>query len=123
MKKNLLQQQIETLSENISTKNTVIICSNDGDLIVQTDHGIEVDLNRVAVQAATVFGVSSRMGSSLNLGVSSELTIAGKFGRIFIFRLNDNFFLGVVSPRECNIAMLNIVALRAVKAIQDEDLL
>lgn len=123
MKTELLQQTIEKLSDSIPVKNTVLVCSKEGDLISQTDHGIEVDLNRVAVQVATVLGVSSRIGNSLNLGTSVELSLAGKIGRIFVFKLNQHHCLAVVAPNDCNIAILNIVTSRAIKTILDEEMI
>lgn len=123
MRTDLLQASIEKLSDNIPFKNTVLICSKEGDLIVQTDHGIEVDLSRVAVQVATVIGVSSRIGSSLNLGTGVELSLAGKTGRIFVFKLNQDCYLAIVAPKDCNVAILNIVTSRAIKMIFDEEII
>ncbi|WP_140918315.1 roadblock/LC7 domain-containing protein [Limnobaculum xujianqingii] len=117
MRTELLQKIIENLSDSIPVKNTILVCSKDGDLIVQTDHGIEVDLKRVAVQVATMLGVSSRIGTSLNIGTNIELSLAGKTGRIFVFKLNQNFCLAIVAPNDCNIAILNIVTSRAIKTI------
>ncbi|MBK5143522.1 hypothetical protein I2494_07290 [Budviciaceae bacterium BWR-B9] len=123
MRTELLQETIENLSNSIAVKNTVLVCSKEGDLIVQTDHGIEVDLKRVAVQVSTVLGVSSRIGTSLNLGTNIELSLSGKIGRMFVFKLNQNFCLAIIAPNDCNIAILNIVASRTIRTILAKEMI
>ena len=112
-----LEAIIEQLRLALPGVRSVLVTRNDGLPLVQTMS--RVDATKVAAMTATAISLNKRITATVDAGDLTETSISGSQGQILLYAAGSQAVLALTADSGANVAMINLKARRAVRAITD----
>ena len=111
-----LQKIIEQLQLVLPGVRSVLITRSDGLPLVKTVG--QADVTKVAAMTATAVSLNKRIMSTVNAGDLTETSISGSQGQVLLYAAGPAV-LALSADSKANVAMINLKARRAARAIAD----
>jgi len=90
--------------------------SLDG-IVLTARFAAEVNVDRTGAVAATMLGVTRRVGIELRIGAAEEVILRGSNGLFMVMPTGDTHLLAVCMGQEANMGMVRFRAREAAEAI------
>jgi len=107
-KKEVFNEQIQSLRQSIPELQGVMITATDG-LPIAFDFP-SAEAARIAAMAATAIGIGKRVSESTELGEFKEMVIQSEKGYLVVYKSGDKGVLAVKAPSLANLGLIHLEA-------------